>query len=190
MTPIAIPSEMLYASGIAIRQRYAGIASVGSLKSISATALTIKNPTKIKAGAVANPGIATKTGDKKIAIKNRKPVTTDARPVLAPSATPEELSTNVVVVEVPSTAPAEVAIASASNACLIFGSFPSLSSISALFATPISVPNVSNMSTNKNAKIITTKSSALIAETSALKHCPNVSPIEVRSKLDHDGNKE
>ena len=39
------------------------------------------------------------------------------------------------------------------------GSLPSLSSMSALEATPISVPSVSNMSTKRNANIITTKSS-------------------------------
>ena len=40
----------------------------------------------------------------------------------------------------------------------MFGSFPSLSSISALEATPIRVPRVSNISTNKNANMMTTKS--------------------------------
>ena len=124
ITPMAIPSEMLYVSGIAIRQRYAGTASVISLKLISTTALTIKNPTKISAGAVANPGIVVNTGAKKIETKNNNPVTIDESPVLPPSDTPAELSTNVVVVEVPRTAPAEVAIASARRACLIRGSFP------------------------------------------------------------------
>ena len=38
------------------------------------------------------------------------------RPVRPPSATPEALSTKVVVVEVPNTAPTEVAIASESSA--------------------------------------------------------------------------
>ena len=50
----------------------------------------------MSAGAVANPGIAVKIGAKKIASRNKKPVTTDARPVLAPAPTPAELSTNVV----------------------------------------------------------------------------------------------
>ena len=87
--------------------------------------VTIKNPTKIKAGAVANPGTAVKIGAKKIAAKNKSPVTTEANPVLAPSPTPAELSTKVVVVEVPNTAPAEVAMASAKRAGLILGSFSS-----------------------------------------------------------------
>ena len=146
--------------------------------------------TKINAGAVANPGIAQKIGEKKIASRNKKPVTTEARPVLAPSATPEELSTNVVVVEVPRTAPALVAIASASSACLILGSLSFSSNICALFATPIKVPNVSNISTNKKDKIITTKSNTLTVEKSALKHCPNVSPKEVKSVSPQTGYKE
>ena len=124
---MAIPSEILYASGIASIHRYAGTDSVKSSKSTLIMDDTIKKPTKISAGAVANPGIAVKIGAKKIAIRNSRPVTMDARPVLAPAPTPAELSTNVVVVEVPSTAPAEVAMASAKSACLMRGSFPSLS---------------------------------------------------------------
>ena len=54
-----------------------------------------------------------------MATRNNRPVTTEARPVLAPAPTPAELSTKVVVVEVPNTAPAVVAIASARSACLM-----------------------------------------------------------------------
>ena len=79
------------------------------------TEVIIKNPTMINAGAVANPGIAIKIGLNTIDTKNNKEVTTDARPVLAPSETPDELSTKVVVVDVPRIAPAEVAIASAKS---------------------------------------------------------------------------
>ena len=85
------------------------------------------------------------SGAKKIASRNNNPVTMDARPVLAPAPTPAELSTNVVVVDVPRIAPAEVAIASAISACFTFGSFPSSSNMPALSDTPISVPIVSNI---------------------------------------------
>ena len=152
--------------------------------------MTIKNPTNKSAGAVAKPGIAVKMGAKKIASRNKNPVTTEASPVLPPSATPEELSTNVVVVEVPSTAPALVAIASAKSACLIRGSLPSLSSMFALFAHPMSVPRVSKMSTNRNARMMTIKSMILMAPKSALKHCPKVSPMDVMLKLLQDGISE
>ena len=92
-----------------------------------------------------------------MASRNKHPVTTEARPVLAPSPTPAELSTKVVVVEVPKIAPTEVAIASASRAGLIRGSFSSLSSIPALEDTPINVPMVSNISTNKKDNKTTIK---------------------------------
>lgn len=45
IVPIAIPSEMLYVSGIVRNAIYAGIVSVISSKLISTTALTIKKPT-------------------------------------------------------------------------------------------------------------------------------------------------
>ena len=57
----------------------------------------------ISAGAVAKDGIARKIGDKKREIPNRIAVVRDVKPVRPPSVTPEALSTNVVVVEVPST---------------------------------------------------------------------------------------
>ena len=92
----------------------------------------------------------------------------EVRPVRPPSDTPEALSTKVVVVETPRTAPAVVPTASASNAPLIRGSLPSLSSMPALVDTPIRVPIVSNISTNKNANRITTKFSDKIPEKSIL----------------------
>ena len=149
---------MLYINGIAITAIYAGIASVKSLKSTFRIAEIIKNPTTIRAGAVAKDGMAKKIGERnRLSPKNAAAVTA-VRPVLPPSATPEALSTNVVVVEVPNRAPTEVPMASDSRAPRILGSFPSLSSISALEATPIRVPRVSNISTNRNANITTRKS--------------------------------
>ena len=70
-----------------------------------------------------------------------------------------KVGNNVVTVEVPHIAPTVVPTASERRAPLIFGSLPSLSSMSALEATPIRVPRVSNISTNKNANMITIKSS-------------------------------
>ena len=84
-------------------------------------------------------------------------VVAEVSPVLPPSDTPDALSTNVVVVVVPRTAPTVVATASAISAPLIFGRCPSSSNIPALVDTPINVPIVSNISTNKNAKITTMK---------------------------------
>ena len=154
-----IPSEMLYRNGIAMIAINAGMASVMSLKSILVTDVSIRNPTMIRAGAVAKDGIARKIGDNSSDNPKRMAATREVSPVRPPSATPEALSTKVVTVEVPHIAPTVVPIASERRAPLMFGSLPSLSSISALEATPISVPRVSNISTNRNANTTTKKSS-------------------------------
>lgn len=161
-----IPSEMLYRNGIAMIAINAGIASVMSLKSILVTDVSIRNPTMIRAGAVAKDGIARKIGDNSSDNPKRMAATREVSPVRPPSATPEALSTKVVTVEVPHIAPTVVPTASERRAPLMFGSLPSLSSISALEATPIRVPRVSNISTNRNANIMTTKSSVKTMEKS------------------------
>lgn len=74
------------------------------------TELNIKKPTMISAGAVAKDGIAVKIGAKNMEIRKSTAVTRAVSPVLPPTITPAEDSTKVVVVEVPNTAPAEVAI--------------------------------------------------------------------------------
>ena len=132
--------------------------------------VSIKNPTTTRAGAVAKDGIAKKIGDRNKDKPNKMAATTAVKPVLPPSETPEALSTKVVVVEVPNNAPTDVPTASAIKAPLICGSFPSLSSMSALEATPINVPSVSNISTNKNANITTRKSRDNTLEKSSLKN--------------------
>ena len=130
-----------------------------SLKSMLMTLLSMYRPTMISAGAVAKDGIARKIGDRNRDRPNKIAVVTAVSPVLPPSDTPEALSTKVVVVDVPRTAPAVVATASARRAPLIFGSLPSSSSMPALEDTPTRVPRVSKRSTNKNANRITRKSS-------------------------------
>ena len=76
-----------------MKQRYAGIDSEGFLKSMSTTFIAIRNPTNIKAGATANPGIAIKIGPITNDTRNKSPVTHVERPVLPPSFIPAELST-------------------------------------------------------------------------------------------------
>ena len=63
-------------------------------------------------------------------------------------------------------APMVVAKASAMRAPLIWGSFPSLSSMFALEETPTSVPSVSNISTKRKAKRTTMKSTLKVLEKS------------------------
>lgn len=121
-----IPSEMLYRNGIAIIAINAGIASVMSLKSILVTDVSIRNPTMIRAGAVAKDGIARKIGDNSSDNPKRMAAIREVSPVRPPSATPEALSTKVVTVEVPHIAPTVVPTASERRAPLMFGSLPSL----------------------------------------------------------------
>ena len=143
---------------------------------ISEIAPNIKNPTMISAGAVANDGIAVKSGANNVEIRNKNPETTAVKPVRPPAATPEEDSTNVVTVEVPRTAPAVVATASAINAGLIPGSLPSSSSIPAFVLTPTKVPSVSNRSTNKKDNTTAIKLKIPTLPKSYWKHLPKVSP--------------
>ena len=98
---------------------------------------TYRIPLRSDAGAVANDGIARKIGDRNNDNPNKMAVVAAVSPVLPPSDTPDALSTNVVVVVVPRTAPTVVATASAISAPLIFGRCPSSSSIPALVDTPI-----------------------------------------------------
>ena len=129
------------------------------------------------AGAVAKDGMAMETqAANSMDTRKSTAVTTAVKPVLPPTATPAEDSTNVVVVEVPRIAPAEVAMESASSAGLILANLPSLSSMSALVQTPTSVPRVSKISTNRNEKMTTIKFTMLMPSKSTRKHCPNVSP--------------
>ena len=134
----------------------------------------MKNPTIISAGAVANPGIARKIGDKNRETKNINPVVIAVRPVFPPSATPALDSTKLVMVEVPIIEPATVPTASAISTRPTRGSLPSLSRRFALSATPITVPIVSNISTNKNENTIIT-------------NCDKFSPIQPKSNLKNVG---
>ena len=67
----------------------------------------------MSAGAVAKAGMARKMGAKRMESRKRAAAVSAVRPVRPPAVTPAADSTKVVVVEVPKTAPAEVAMASA-----------------------------------------------------------------------------
>lgn len=112
----------------------------------------IIKPTKINAGAVAAGGTNAKIGLRNRAERNKRPVTSEARPVLAPAAIPEALSTKLVTVEVPRQAPAIVPVASARSARFALTIVPFSSFKFACSATPTKVPIVSNKSVNKNVK--------------------------------------
>ena len=111
-------------------------------------------------------------------MKNITAVAMEARPVRPPSATPAEDSTKVVTVEVPQTAPAQVAQASASIARSMLGTLPSLSSMLPAEQAPYRVPRVSNISTMQKASIvvssITTKAPVPLAAMKAEKSKPDL----------------
>ena len=68
--------------------RKAGAASVGSRQSTSRRTPASRKPTTTSALAVASAGMTAASGATNIAAKKSAPVTTEARPVRAPSATP------------------------------------------------------------------------------------------------------
>src|SRR5699024_6676331 len=130
----------------------AGTAISKRSHSISLSALDIKTPTIINAGAVTSDVITANSGEKNKANKKNPAVTTEAKPVLPPTATPEEDSTKDVVVDVPTTEPTTVAAESANNALPARGNL-SFFIKPAWLATATNVPALSKKSTNKNVKI-------------------------------------
>ena len=145
-----MPSAIEYVAGIINIVINAGKASVISEKLISITVDNMNNPTTTSAAAVAWAGIIENRGKKNAAIAKQTAVDSVVRPVLPPSATPADDSTKVVIVEVPKRAPSVVPTASDNKAFDPSGRFPSSSSILAFVATPVRVPRVSKISTNKN----------------------------------------
>ena len=123
-----------------------------SFQSILEMDWIIKKPTIIRAGAVAKPGIARKTGAQISYIRNSIAAVYPASPVLAPALIPTADSAKVVVVLVPRMAPKKVAAESASRILLRRGISP-FSFISGVLATaPLVDPMVSKKSVNKKAK--------------------------------------
>ena len=152
-----------------------GSASEISMRSISWIELSISTPTSTRAPVVAAEGMSRKSGERKSARMKSTAVDSAVIPVRPPSAIPAPLSTKVVTVDVPQTAPMEVARASAIIACLMFFTLPSLSIISVLAAAPMSVPTVLKISMKTRAKIV----SAISMLSSALKsNCRNVGASE------------
>ena len=69
------------------------MASVMSVKSMPATAVNIRKPTVMSAGAVAKAGMAMKKGERKRERIKRTATVIAVRPVRPPSETPAALST-------------------------------------------------------------------------------------------------
>src|SRR5699024_1712041 len=152
MNPMAIPVAMLDVSGIVNRIANAGKASSKVFQSILANPSIMKEPTIINTGAViaGTSAITLITGVKNMDRINSPATTMDVSPVLPPAVTPDVDSTYAVDGLVPNMDPTVVAVASANNADFALGSFPSFIKL-ACSATPISVPVVSKIVTNRKA---------------------------------------
>ena len=133
-----------------MRQTKAGIASEKSLKSIFFIGSSIIKPTITSTGAVAAAGIERNNGENNNATAKQHATTNAVKPERPPCATPDALSTYVVVVDVPRHAPTVVAIASAIKASLKRLILPFSFTSFAFVQTPISVPTVSNISIKRN----------------------------------------
>ena len=93
MKPTAIPVAIEYPNGIHNTTKNAGIAISILSHSIKRNDETINAPTIINAGAVTADVTTANNGVKNKANKNKTPVTTEAKPVRAPAATPAVDST-------------------------------------------------------------------------------------------------
>ena len=90
--PMPMASAILKVNGIAMAVMTAGATSVKSSHSKSASPCTIKQATKINAGAVAKAGMDVASGAKNKAARNKIPVVTAVRPVRPPALMPAMLS--------------------------------------------------------------------------------------------------
>ncbi len=76
--------------GIVVRVRKAGMAMWGSVHSILPRPVSMRAPTRMRAGEVAKAGMAPMSGAMKRERKKRSPVTMAVTPVRPPAATPAE----------------------------------------------------------------------------------------------------
>src|SRR5699024_1511753 len=148
-----IPVAILEVSGMVKIIAKAGKDSSNVFQSIRASPSIIKQPTMISTGAViaGTSAIAPIIGVKNMDKANNPATTNDVNPVLPPAVTPDVDSTYAVDGLVPNNDPTVVAVASANNAAFARGNCPFFIK-PACSATPIIVPVVSNIVTNKNAK--------------------------------------
>ena len=70
-----------------------GMATSADFQSMSVTWVIMRKPTNTRAVEAASVGTSSTSGARKVESRKRTPVTTEARPVRAPSATPEADST-------------------------------------------------------------------------------------------------
>ena len=123
-----------------------------SSQSIPRTCCIIKNPTRTSAGTAASDGMIDTSGAAKIDSRKSTPVTTEARPVRAPSPTPDADSMYAVLEDTPAAPPADAASESMIRIRLVFGGVPSSRSRPASAPIAVIVPMVSKKSASISVK--------------------------------------
>ena len=122
------------------------------------------HPTITRIGAVAALGIAETNGESTALRRKQTATTIEVSPVRPPAAMPAADSIYVVVLDVPISAPIDVAVESANRALSILELKPLPFSIASSSAcekipdrrpVPMKVPIVSKVSDRENAKIVT-----------------------------------
>src|SRR5919206_1024657 len=109
MNPAPTPTVIEYVNGISSIVSAAGIATVRLPRSMRLIWDSISTPTTTSAGSAASLGTSDTSGVRNSATTNSSPVTTEASPVRAPSAMPDDDSTYVVAEEADPTPPTTAA---------------------------------------------------------------------------------
>ncbi len=152
MKPAPMPAVIEYVNGISTIVRNAGIAISESSQAMSLTWLIIRKPTSTSAGTAASLGMCSTSGTASVDSRNSTPVTTDARPVRAPSPTPEADSMYDVLLETPAAPPAAAAIESTIRIFCAPAGVPSASLRPASAPIAVIVPIVSKKSASRSVK--------------------------------------
>src|SRR4051795_6560263 len=121
MNPAPMPFVIEYVNGMRMKVRKQGMASSWSSQGMSRTCVASRKPTTTSAGDAASYGTTSNSGVRNSAPKNKRPVTTDAKPVRAPSATPAVDSMYDVFDDPDAAPPATAASESTSSTASMFG---------------------------------------------------------------------
>ena len=163
MTPAATPGVMQYVNGISTTVRKTGTAIARSLQSTCLAFCIIIAPMTTRAAEATWGGTIAVSGVKKRQAAKNRPVTTEARPVRAPSPTPVADSTNTVWPEPPATPPIAPPAPSMNSALDRPGIRPLSSASSASVPTPMMVAIASKKPASTRVK---TMKPTVIAPTS------------------------
>ncbi|GAA3213292.1 hypothetical protein GCM10020256_13380 [Streptomyces thermocoprophilus] len=154
MTPAATPVVMVYVNGISTTVRNTGIAVARSAQSTCRAFISIIAPMTTRAAEATSCGTIAVSGVKKRQAAKNRPVTTEARPVRAPSPTPVADSMNTVCPEPPATPPIAPPAPSMNSAFDRPGMRPLSSASFASVPTPMMVAIASKNPASTSVKTI------------------------------------